>query len=253
MEAFLSLKRRPESRKGHWSCDEDKLLVELVIRHGPRNWSTIAKKMKGRRGSSCRARWMNHLNPQVVKTPFSEEEKERLLQLYKDHGSKWSSFVAFFRGRTDCQLKNLYHSLAATRKKAKEPPIPYWAAPPNMGGSMDFSGGSNGLTNVSQFADVAWWGKKTDLPLFNGGGGGSSSIYAGGSTLFGAHRPNPGGFYPFENTNIGNGYYANLGKNNGDPMMSRARSAAPQAKEGGARMKNYQFIDFLGVGKFQNN
>lgn len=45
-----------------------RVLVELVMQHGERNWSQIAKQLPGRVGKQCRERWNNHLRPNVKVT-----------------------------------------------------------------------------------------------------------------------------------------------------------------------------------------
>ena len=47
--------------------EEDDLVVQLVMQHGPKNWSNIAKHLPGRIGKQCRERWHNHLNPDIRK------------------------------------------------------------------------------------------------------------------------------------------------------------------------------------------
>ncbi len=53
---------------------EDELVLRLVQEHGPKNWSFIAKQLPGRIGKQCRERWHNHLNPQISKDKWTEEE-----------------------------------------------------------------------------------------------------------------------------------------------------------------------------------
>jgi myb proto-oncogene protein len=60
-----------ERVKGPWSVEEDALLTNLVMIHGPRNWTLIAQGIAGRSGKSCRLRWCNQLDPQVKRKPFT--------------------------------------------------------------------------------------------------------------------------------------------------------------------------------------
>ncbi|EGB01802.1 hypothetical protein AURANDRAFT_9999, partial [Aureococcus anophagefferens] len=50
--------------KGPWAPEEDALVVELVERHGPKKWSTIAAHLPGRVSKQCRERWHNVLDPE---------------------------------------------------------------------------------------------------------------------------------------------------------------------------------------------
>lgn len=53
--------------------EEDQQLIQLVGENGAKNWSAIAKKLKGRMGKQCRERWHNHLNPDIKKQKWTEE------------------------------------------------------------------------------------------------------------------------------------------------------------------------------------
>lgn len=64
----------PELIKGPWTKEEDQRVIELVQKYGPKRWSLIAKHLKGRIGKQCRERWHNHLNPEVKKSSWTEEE-----------------------------------------------------------------------------------------------------------------------------------------------------------------------------------
>jgi myb proto-oncogene protein len=55
------------------SKEEDQFLIQLVLENGAKNWSCIAKKMRGRMGKQCRERWHNHLNPEIKKQKWTEE------------------------------------------------------------------------------------------------------------------------------------------------------------------------------------
>ncbi len=47
----------PNLTKGPWTDDEDRLVVELVEKHGAKKWSLIAQNLPGRIGKQCRERW----------------------------------------------------------------------------------------------------------------------------------------------------------------------------------------------------
>ena len=63
-------------------------MVDLVKKYGPKRWTLIAKHLKGRIGKQCRERWHNHLNPEIKKTAWTEEEVSLLSKKRK----KFQSF-----------------------------------------------------------------------------------------------------------------------------------------------------------------
>lgn len=71
------------SELGMWTKEEDDKLKSLVQVYGPKNWSLIAKHFEGRIGKQCRERWHNHLNPDIKKEKWSEEEDSTLIHAQK--------------------------------------------------------------------------------------------------------------------------------------------------------------------------
>ena len=60
-------------RKGHWTAEEDAVLLEHVRVHGPRDWSSIRSKgFLPRTGKSCRLRWVNKLRPDLKTYAYAQ-------------------------------------------------------------------------------------------------------------------------------------------------------------------------------------
>ncbi|OMJ86159.1 hypothetical protein SteCoe_12358 [Stentor coeruleus] len=101
----------------YWEPNEDEILKKLVETYGSKRWNYISEMITSFESATykspkqCRDRWVNHLDPKLIQTPWTEKEEATLIKKHKSLGCKWSIISHFFKGRSANSVKNHFYSL----------------------------------------------------------------------------------------------------------------------------------------------
>ncbi|CAN8270468.1 unnamed protein product [Cochlearia groenlandica] len=111
--------------KGPWTLEEDQILISFIGKHGHSNWRALPKQAGLLRcGKSCRLRWMNYLKPDIKRGNFTKDEEDAIINLHTILGNRWSAIAAKLPGRTDNEIKNVWHTHLKKRLQDYTPSKP---------------------------------------------------------------------------------------------------------------------------------
>jgi hypothetical protein len=83
-------------------------------------WAVIANRLPGRRGEAVRDRYVNVLDPSLIKTPWTDREDEILFHNQSLIGNKWSEIGKLLPGRSENSIKNRFHNRKTTERRMKK-------------------------------------------------------------------------------------------------------------------------------------
>lgn len=107
----LVLMERKRRRRKVFVAAEDAKLIHLVGGEQFPNWSEIGQQMPGRTTRQCRERYQHYLAPGIAQTPWTQEEDDLIVELWKAHGPNWALIAGCLEGRrTNNYVKNRWYN-----------------------------------------------------------------------------------------------------------------------------------------------
>lgn len=105
-------------RRGPWTPDEDRKLMEMVSICGASNWKRISGALVTRTSKQCRERYHQNVKPTLNKSPITPEEGALIEKLLAKYGKKWAEIARHLNNRSDNAVKNWSNGEANRRRRA---------------------------------------------------------------------------------------------------------------------------------------
>ena len=115
---FTKLKTEANIKTNPWTSTEDEFVVHQKNLQG-KHWSSISQRLnqlfykwkKVRSPRQVRERWLNFLNPDLFKGPWTIQEEILLVRGHSKYGNQWSKIAAEIPSRNENQAKNHWTSI----------------------------------------------------------------------------------------------------------------------------------------------
>lgn len=102
-------------KRGAWLPEEDEAIRRLVKELGFK-WAIISQFMTSRSAKQIRDRYLNYLDPNLNNQKFTDEEDNKIMEIYSNYGPIWTEMSVYFIGRTGDMIKKRFYSCLKKKK-----------------------------------------------------------------------------------------------------------------------------------------
>lgn len=94
-----------------FTIEEDEMIINHVYEHGEGSFDMLVKKMPNKTLPQIRNRWNYTLRPNINKSPYTDEENERIIQYVAINGRSFKNITTLLHGRTCVSIRNQFTKL----------------------------------------------------------------------------------------------------------------------------------------------
>jgi len=109
----------PQYRRGKWSIEEDKTLLNLIEIFGF-CWKIISRLMKNRNEKQIRSRYINFLFKGIKNEKFDQTEDAIILERFPEFKTKWTKYCKYLPRRSPRQIENRCKALIRISNRSIE-------------------------------------------------------------------------------------------------------------------------------------
>ena len=89
--------------------EQENLIIQNSVKLIGEDWHEISKKLPGRTPKQIHDRYINYLRDGLKTGPWTNQEDEILIKMYRIIGPKWTKMMENLPGRSGNDIKNRWH------------------------------------------------------------------------------------------------------------------------------------------------